>query len=63
MAYFRKSGRGWRAEIEKHGVRDSATFPTKREAQEWAAKLEAEIVAGSSGQVIRVTLSAAIDST
>src|SRR5699024_9177692 len=61
MAYFRKSGRGWRAEIEKHGVRDSASFPTKREAQEWAAKREAEIVAGSSGQVIRVTLSEAID--
>src|SRR3546814_17368597 len=37
MASFRKSGSGWRAEVARNGVRESATFPTKREAQEWAA--------------------------
>lgn len=61
MAYFRRSGKGWRAEIEKLGVRDSATFPTKREAQEWAAAREAEITAGKTGQVIKATLSDVIE--
>lgn len=53
MASFRRSGRGWRAEIAKLGVRESATFPTKREAQEWAAKRESEITSQRSGKVIR----------
>lgn len=56
MASFRKSGSGWRAEIVKKGIRESATFPTKREAQEWAAKREAEITAMRAGKVIRWTL-------
>src|SRR5690625_4600845 len=56
MASFRRSGRGWRAEIQKLGIRESATFPTKREAQEWAAKRESEIVSQRSGKVIRWTL-------
>lgn len=56
MASFRKSGNGWRAEIVKKGLRESATFPTKREAQEWASKREAEITAMRAGKVIRWTL-------
>ena len=56
MASFRKSGSGWRAEIVKKGFRESATFPTKREAQDWASKREAEITAMRAGKVIRWTL-------
>lgn len=33
MASFRKSGNGWRAEITRKGIRESGTFPTKREAE------------------------------
>lgn len=61
MASFRKSGNGWRAEIVKKGIRESATFPTKREAQEWAAKREAEIAAMRAGKVVRWTLSEVLD--
>lgn len=61
MASFRRSGKGWRAEIHKLGVRESATFPTKREAQEWAARRELEIASHKSGQVLRRTLHDVID--
>ena len=61
MASFRKYAHGWRAEIFKKGIRESATFATKREAQEWAAKREAEIGAMRSGKVIRWTLSEVLD--
>lgn len=61
MASFRKSGNGWRAEITKKGIRESSTFPTKREAQEWAATREAEITNMRAGKVIRWTLSKVLD--
>lgn len=61
MASFRKSGKGWRAEITKHGQRESCTFPTKREAQEWAARRESELSARRSGKVIRWTLTKVLD--
>jgi len=32
--------------VEKHGVRKSAVWPSKSEAQQWAKKVEAEIAAG-----------------
>ena len=43
MGTYRKRGDTWRAEINKAGVRESKTFPTKREAQEWAAARETEL--------------------
>lgn len=61
MASYRKSGSGWRAEIVRKGVRESATFPTKREAQEWAAKRETEIAARRTGKVLRWTLTDVLD--
>lgn len=51
MAYYRKRSSGWRAEIEKNGVRDSDTFPTKAQAIAWATKREAEIMAGARGDL------------
>lgn len=43
MASFRKHNKGWRAEVFRQGIRKSKTFPTKREAQDWAARTEFEI--------------------
>ena len=43
MAYIRKYRDGWRAEVERHGTRASFSAPTKREAQVWALKKEAEL--------------------
>lgn len=46
MATFRKRGNSWRVEINKHGVRQSATFRTKAQAQAWATKTEADLYDG-----------------
>ncbi len=43
MASFRKHNKGWRAEVFRQGIRKSKIFPTKREAQDWAARAEFEI--------------------
>jgi integrase len=40
MASIRRSARGWRAEVARKGVRASKTFPTQREARDWAARQE-----------------------
>lgn len=61
MAAYRKSGNGWRAEVFKKGFRESATFPTKREAQEWATQRETEIAAQRAGKVIRWKLDQVLD--
>ena len=41
--YIRKYKNGYRCEVEKHGVRESRTFETKRLAQEWGKRRELEI--------------------
>lgn len=57
MAYVRKLPSGlWRVEVEKLGVRDSATFPKKAQADAWGAQLEAEILARKRGLVVRKSL-------
>jgi integrase len=61
MASFRKRGDGWRAEVYKAGVRDSATFPTKREAAEWAAKRELELSDVKSTGVIPAKLAKVLE--
>ena len=40
----------WRIQIEVRGQRDSGTFPTKREATEWAARRSTEMRAMATGQ-------------
>ncbi|CFU78997.1 integrase [Bordetella pertussis] len=50
MGTYRKRGDTWRAEINKAGVRESKTFPTKREAQEWAAARETELATIAVGE-------------
>ncbi len=51
----------WRAQVARKGVRRSATFPTKRAAQEWAAQQEAEILAGARGEYPRKTVADALE--
>ncbi len=43
MAYIRKYRDGWRAEVQKHGMRASFLASTKREAQAWALRKEQEL--------------------
>lgn len=50
MAYLRKVKNGWRAEVERMGVRRTATRSTKAEAQAWAVAEEAAILAGARGE-------------
>lgn len=61
MAYIRKAKDGWRAEVERAGVRLSRTLPTKREAQQWAVAEEAALLASKRGQYPRKTLKDAMD--
>lgn len=46
MASIRKGGKGWRAQIDRSGVRKSKVFPTKQEAKDWAAREEYKVVNG-----------------
>lgn len=62
MAYFRKTATGgWRAEVVRKGVRTSETFQRKAEAEAWAAKVEADILAGARGAFPSKTLADALD--
>lgn len=60
MAYIRKVKGGWRAQVERRGIRDSHTALTKAAAQQWATKREAEILAGAVSPWPRKTLADAI---
>lgn len=50
MASFLRRGDSWRVQIRKAGQSHSATFPLKAQAQQWAAQIEAEIIAGRLGK-------------
>ncbi|MDF3858068.1 site-specific integrase [Achromobacter denitrificans] len=56
MPTFRKRGDSWRAEVARNGHRESATFPTKREAMDWANRRELELANVRAGKVTRWTL-------
>ena len=61
MAYLRKVAKGWRAEVERAGVRKTATRATKAEAQAWAVAEEAAILAGARGEFPQRTLAEAVE--
>lgn len=61
MATFAKRARSWQAKVCRKGIRRTATFPTKIQAQEWASKTENEIISGHYGLGVRKTLAEAID--
>lgn len=50
MATYEKRGSSWTVRIRKAGINKSATFPTKHQAQSWAAKIESEIFSGMLGK-------------
>jgi len=56
MAHIRKDGKVWRVQVEKKGVRKSASFSTKAEASGWAAREEAAILDSSRGKYPKKTL-------
>lgn len=59
MAYISKYRNKWRAQVQKVGVRESAVFDTKREAQSWALRKESELGAtkGSRGRTFGAAVS------
>ncbi|MDR3005482.1 MAG: tyrosine-type recombinase/integrase [Acidovorax sp.] len=61
MAYLRKVKNGWRAEVERAGIRKTATRATKAEAQMWAVAEEAAILAGARGDYPQRTLAEAVE--
>lgn len=46
----KKHGSVWRIQVNKSGVRESGSFATRREAQDWAAKTEALALAAKQGK-------------
>ncbi len=46
MAYIRKIASGWRAEIQRRGIRVSRVCRTRQAAEAWARQVEIEIDAG-----------------
>lgn len=50
MASFQKRGSTWRVYVARKGKRATATFDTRIEAEEWALKVEAQIVEGDTPQ-------------
>ncbi len=60
MASIYQRRGGWRAQIDRKGIRESKTFATKQEALDWAAFREAEILSGR-GIRSRQTLVQAIE--
>jgi len=61
LGTFRKRGDTWRAEVSKGGTRESKTFATKREAQEWAASRETELATTAVGGVVVKTLAQVLE--
>lgn len=61
MAYIRKRGGSWVAEVERDGVRRSRSFDTKAAAANWGAQEEAAILAAQRGQFPAKTLRQAIE--
>lgn len=55
MASFQKYGKGWRVFVKRRGVSKSATFATKREAQDWAVRMENLILSADQQQVRKRT--------
>lgn len=56
MAYIRKLKTGYRAEVERLGVRKSQVFPTKAAATAWAAVEEGKILSGKHQEFPDYTL-------
>lgn len=56
MPSIQQTANGYRAQVAVLGERDSQTFKTRRDAQQWAARRETELRAGAGGVGTRKTL-------
>lgn len=61
MATINKRGKSYYVQIRKKGVTKYATFPTKSQAQNWANKIEYEIINGIYGTESEKTFADAIE--
>lgn len=62
MPSYTQTAKGWRVQLYVKGQRDSGTFPTKKDAQQWAGKRETEMrQAAASGIGSIKTLADALD--
>lgn len=61
MASFKKIDGQWRAWVARQGIRKSKVFRTKAEAESWATKVEADILAGKLAPAASMTVAQAID--
>lgn len=60
MAYIRRRGRRWHAEVDVRGVQQHASFATKAEAAAWSVDVERRIRAGQGVSVLGKTLEDAL---
>jgi integrase len=60
-AFYRLPSTLWRVQVNRRGVRRSATFESKGAAIAWAGVVEAEIMAGIRGEVPNLTVAALFD--
>jgi len=56
MATFQKRGSAWRAIVRRKGKSLTATFDTKAQAEEWATKIEAQLIEGAEPKVAAETV-------
>lgn len=61
MASIAKRGAAWRASVALSGVRRTATFDTRLEAERWAAAIEERIAAGDRAPAATWTMLALLD--
>lgn len=53
--YVQRSSGEWNAQVFRRGIRKSATFPSRSEAEAWATNIEAAILGKTAATVIELT--------
>ena len=61
MAYIRKRGKSWFAEVERVGQRAARSFPRKAEAEAWAVLTEQQFLASKRGELPKQTVLDALE--
>ncbi|WP_040605140.1 tyrosine-type recombinase/integrase [Sagittula stellata] len=61
MASITKHGKQWRAQVARNGTRRSKVFPTRQEARDWAATVEADLTSAKPGRCSKLTFGAMLD--
>lgn len=61
MAHITRAAKGWRVQIQRHGIRKSQTFRTKSAAEQWSQREEVAILDGAAARWPRKTVAQALD--